>query len=301
MKSRFIPILLALILAGAALPLRGQDITFGKVIFVADGETQKGIVSFGGRVTVEGRIKENILLFGGSLVLAGEVGDSVIGFGSNITIKSTAVIKGDIASIGGTLTKEPGGVIEGDTVYFEGGKDLSRLLGGGILAFPLAPLLLIIKLIGFFVWLFIALVAAALFPRQLSLASSQIRTSFWPVVGTGLVAIILFAGLVIVFAFLSLVLIGIPFLLLLAVLGLVVKVFGQVALFLFFGETIGRSFNRRTPSPLAAVVVGLIAVSLIKFVPILGFLFSFCLSIIGWGVAIRTKFGTTENWLRKKV
>jgi hypothetical protein len=24
------------------------------------------------------------------------------------------------------------------------------------------------------------------------------------------------------------------------------------------------------------------------------------LSIIGWGVVIRTKFGTTENWLRRK-
>ncbi len=301
MKNRFLPIPLAFMLAGAVLPLRGgQDITFGKVIFIAAGETQKGIVSFGGQVTVEGRIKENILLFGGSLVLAGEVGDSVIGFGSNITIKSTAVIKGDIASIGGILTKEPGGVIEGDTVYFEGGKDLTRLLSGGILTFPLVPLLLIIKLIGFFVWLFIALDAAALFPRQLSLASSQVRTSFWPVVGTGVVAILLFSGLVIVFAFLSLVLIGIPFLLLLAAFGLVVKVFGQVALFHFFGEALGRSFNRRTLSPLAAVVIGLLFVSLIKFIPILGFLFSFCLNIIGWGVVIRTKFGTTENWLKRK-
>jgi hypothetical protein len=105
---------------------------------------------------------------------------------------------------------------------------------------------------------------------------------------------------VIVFGLLSLVLIGIPFLLILAALGLAVKIFGQVALFYFFGESIGRSSNRRSPSPLAAVVIGLIIVSLIKFIPILGFLFSFCLSIIGWGVTIRTKFGTTENWLKRK-
>jgi hypothetical protein len=301
MKNRFFPVLLALLLAGAVLPLRaGQDIAFGKTIVVAGGETQKGIVSFGGNVTVEGRIKENIIVFGGSLVLSGEVGDSVVGFGSRITLESTAVIKGAIASIGGVLNKEHGCVIEGDTVYFKGGEDIGRLLSGGILAFPLVPFFLIIKLIGFFVWLLIALVAVALFPRHLALASGQIRTAFWPVAATGLVTIILFSGLVIVFAFLSLILIGIPFLLILAAFGLAVKIFGQVALFLFFGESLGRSVNRRTPSPAAAAVIGLILVSLIKFIPILGFLFSFVLSVIGWGVAIRTKFGTTENWLKRR-
>jgi hypothetical protein len=39
---------------------------------------------------------------------------------------------------------------------------------------------------------------------------------------------------------------------------------------------------------------------LIGFVPVFGFLFSFCLSIIGWGVVIRTKFGTTENAFQRR-
>ncbi|MGB7296688.1 MAG: polymer-forming cytoskeletal protein [Candidatus Aminicenantales bacterium] len=302
MKHRFFSIFLALFLAGTLLPLCGDEkISLKEDIFVAKDEVQDNIISFSGHVTVEGRIKENIIVFGGSLTLSGDVGDSVVGIGTAITLKSTAVVKGDVASFGGTLEKEPGCVIEGDTVYFKGGKDLSRLLSGGILTFPLMPLFLIIKLIGFFVWLLIALVAVAIFPRQLALASAQIRTAFWPVAATGLIAIILFSGLVIVFAFLSLVLIGIPFLLILAAFGLVVKIFGQVALFLFFGESLGRSFNRRAPTPIAAVVIGLLVVSLIKFIPILGFLFSFILSIVGWGVAIRTKFGTTENWLKRNV
>lgn len=302
MKSRAFFIFLALFLTGTLLPASTDDQVSPKQdVIIAKNEVQDNIISFGGHVNVEGRIKKSIIVFGGSITLGGEVGDSVVGIGTAVTLKPTAIVKGDVASLGGTLKKEPGCVIEGDTIYFQGGKDLTRLLSGGILTFPLIPLLLIIKLIGFFIWLFIALVAAALFPRQLTLASSQVRSSFWPVVGTGLVAIILFSGLVIVFAFLSLVLIGIPFLLLLAAFGLVVKIFGQVALFLFFGESLGRSVNRRTPSPLAAVVIGLLVVSLIKFIPILGFLFSFCLNIIGWGVAIRTKFGTTENWLRRKV
>jgi len=302
MKQRTFCLFLILALAGSALPLSGgQEISFGDVILVTKDEVQNNIVSFGGHVTVEGTVRENIILFGGSLILSGEVGDSVVSFGSNVTLKSTAAIKGDIASIGGILNKEPGCVIEGDTVYFKGGEAVSKLFAGSIFSFPLMPIILVIKLIGFFVWLLIGLVMAALFPRQLSLASSQIRSAFWPVVGTGLIALILFGGLVIVFALLSLVLIGIPFLLLLGALGLAVKIFGQVALFYFFGESVGKSFGGKSIAPAAAVVIGLIVVSFFKFIPILGFLFSFCLSVIGWGVTIRTKFGTRENWLKKKV
>jgi hypothetical protein len=302
MKQRAFCPFLILALAGAALPLRGgQNISFGDVIFVAKGETQENIISFGGQVTVEGTVEQSIIIFGGSLILSGEVGDTVVGFGSNITIKSTAVIRGDIASIGGILNKEPGCVIKGDTVYFRGGEAFSKLFRGSIFAFPFIPIILIIKLIGFFVWLLIGLFMAALFSRQLSFASSQVRTAFWPVVGTGLVTLILFGGLIIVFALLSIVLIGIPFLLLLGAFGLAVKIFGQVALFYFFGEGLGKSFGRKSLAPAVAVVIGLIVVSFFKFIPILGFLFSFCLSVIGWGITIRTRFGTRENWLKRKV
>jgi hypothetical protein len=302
MRNRTFLIFLTLLFVSALLPLRGgEQVGLKEDIYVAKDEVQDNIISFGGRVIVEGRVRKSIIAFGGSITLSGEVEDSVVGIGTAVKLRSSAVIKGDAASLGGTLEKEDGCVIKGDTIYFKGGKDLSRLLSGGILTFPLMPILLIIKLIGFFIWLFVALVMAALFPRQLALASSQIRTAFWPIVGTGVTVFILFSGLIIVFAFLSFVLIGIPFLLLLAAFGLVVKIFGQVTLFYFVGGSLGRSPSRRNAAPLAAVVVGLLIISLIKFIPILGFLFSFCLSIIGWGVTIRTKFGTTENWLKRKV
>jgi len=301
MRKRYLFAGLALALAGAVLPLRGgQDISFGDAVSVAEGEVQENIISFGGHVTVEGRIKESIVVFGGSITLSGEVGDSVVGFGSKITLTSTAVVKNDVASIGGTLNKEPGCVIEGDTVYFKGGQALSKLFSGSIFSFPLIPIILIIKLIGFFVWLLIALIMSALFPRPLTLASSQIRTAFWPIVGTGLAGIIIFGALVVVFALLSLVLIGIPFLLLLGAIGLAVKIFGQVAIFHFFGESLGKSFGHGGPSTLAAILIGLVVVSFLKFIPILGFFFSFCLSLMGWGVTIRTRFGTRENWLKKR-
>jgi hypothetical protein len=301
MKQKPAFVFMALFLAVALHPLAGRDrVGFGQDINVGKDEVQDNVIAFGGNVVVEGRVKDSIIVFGGSVILSGEVGDSVVGFGTAITLRSSAVVKGDVASIGGRMEKEPGCVISGDTVYFKGGEMVSKLFKGGWMGLPLIPLFLILKLIAFFIWLFIALVVAALFPRQLALASSQIRTVFGPVVGIGALALIVFVGLTIVFALLSLILIGIPFLLFLIAVGIVIKIFGEVVLFYFFGETVAKAIRNKTPAPLAAVVIGLIVVSFIKFIPILGFLFSFFLGFISWGAVIRTKFGTTENWFKRK-
>jgi cytoskeletal protein CcmA (bactofilin family) len=302
MKNKIAFAFIALFLLGALRPLHGlENITVKEDVFVAKDEVQDNVISFGGNVTVEGRVKENIVAFGGTITLSGEVRDSVVGIGSAITLRSSAVVKGDVISLGGVLNKEPGCVIQGDTVYFKSTELASKIFKGGFFFFPpLIPFILILKLITTFIWLLLAIVIAAIFPRQLSLASSQIRAAFWPVVGAGIAALVLFTGLVIISALLSFVLIGIPFLLFLVGVGVVIKIFGTVVLFYFFGESIGKAFGNKSVAPLAAVILGLILISLIKFIPILGFLFSFCLSIIAWGVVIRTKFGTTESWLRRR-
>jgi hypothetical protein len=105
---------------------------------------------------------------------------------------------------------------------------------------------------------------------------------------------------IIISAFLCLILIGIPILLTVAVAAICLRVFGQVALYHFFGESLSRSFGKHHPSVMGASLLGLLITSVIGFIPVLGLLFSFALSILGFGVAIRTKFGTAENWFGRK-
>jgi len=109
-----------------------------------------------------------------------------------------------------------------------------------------------------------------------------------------------FTGLVIFSAFLSLIIIGLPILFSLVIIGIVIKILGQVILFHFFGESLSGVFNKKHPSPFLAVIIGFILVTIIGLIPILGPLFSFILSLIGWGVVIRTKFGNRENWFARK-
>jgi len=232
----------------------------------------------------------------------GRVGGDIVGVGSDIALESSAIVDGDVYSIGGVLDKEPGCVIKGDTVYFKTSEDVSKFLKEtfrSIFTVSFIPFILITKLLLFFIWFIIAIVIAALLPRQISFASSQIRKSFWPVFGIGFLSIIIYVGVVIFSALLCFVLIGIPILLFFVILGIAVQILGRVILFYFLGERLTKAFGKSKISPLGAVIIGLVLFTLIRFIPIIGFLFSFCLSILGWGVVIRTKFGTTENWFKR--
>jgi len=291
------------------LPILGGQRTRDRIgyrdtIVVSANETRDNVVTFGGDINIEGKVRKNVLAVGGSITVSGEVGDSVVGVGSKITLKSTAVIKGDLVGLGGTIDKEPGFRVDGDTVYFKS-SDLSAKIFKegfkGIFSLSLLPIILIFKLVTIFLWFLMALLVASLFPKQVTFASGQVRKSFWPVFGTGLLAIILFIILIVFAAILCLVLIGLPILFCLVIASVIIAVFGRVALFYFFGESLAKALNQPKISPLGGALLGLLVVSLLSFVPFLGFLFTFCLIIIGWGAAIRTKFGTRENWFRREI
>jgi hypothetical protein len=296
---------LVLFVTGLAAPLAAQhEFSVKRDVFVAAGETQDNVISFGGNVVIEGRVKQSVVAFGGTIAVSGEVGEAVIGIGSNITLKPTAAIRGDVVSIGGQLQKEPGCSIAGDTVYFKASELGSRFfkqgLFKGIFAFPLFPIFLIIKLIGIFLWFIAALVVAALFPRPIARAAAAVRTSFWPVFWTGLLALFIFTGLMIFAVLLCFILIGIPLIIALFWAGLIIKIFGRVVLFYVLGESLLKAFGSKNVPAVGASLAGLLVASLVGFIPFVGFLFTLVLSILGWGAAIRTKFGTTDNWLGRK-
>jgi len=285
------------------IPLQGQGIIFKKDIVVEEGEIQDNVISWGGEILIKGEVRENVINFGGTIIIEGKVGEAVVGFGSEIRLTSTARVKGDLLSLGGTLDREKGSTIDGDTVFFSTSEEVAQFLKNGLVGIfgvSLLPLLLIFKLITLFIWFLLAIILVAIFPKPISFASSQIRASFWPVFGIGLLSIIIFTGLVIFSVFLSFILIGIPILLALIAIGVIIKIFGRVVVFYFLGDSIYRALRGKQPSSIVAVILGLLVFGFIGFIPIFGSLFSFVLSIIGWGAVIRTKFGTVENWFRKK-
>ena len=303
MMNKKIFCLAILFLFFGLIPLQGQGFVFKKDIVVEEGETQDNIISLGGEIRIEGTVTDSVINFGGTIIIEGEVEKTVVGFGSDIILKSTARIQGDVLSLGGTLDKDPGAIIKGDTVYFSTSDEVSKFFKegfAGVFGFSVLPLLIIFRLITLVIWFILAIILVTIFPKQISFASNQIRTSFWPIFGTGILSIIIFTGLIIFSVFLCFILIGIPILLALAAIGIVIKIFGRVVIFYFLGDWIFKAFGGKQASGLFAVILGLLLFGLLGFIPVIGSLFSFVLSIIGWGVVIRTKFGSAENWFKRK-
>jgi hypothetical protein len=304
-KTMLVPLLVVLCFSAPALTAaaRGQEKpTLGGDIVVAAGATQEKVFSFGGNIVIEGRVRQDVVAIGGSITVSGEVGKSVVGIGSRVRIKQSAVIGEDVAALGGTLEKEPGCSVRGDTIYFQTAEIGDRLFKKGplfgLFALKFTPFFLFLKLAVVLVWAFLAVLGLVLLPKQVVTASESIRTSFGPVFLTGLVAVLVFTGLIIFSTLLSIVLIGIPILIAVATAGIIIKIFGQLAVFHFFGSSFLRGLKAGDASPLAAALVGLLVVSLLGFVPVLGLLFSLVVAMMAWGTAVRTRFGTTENWFR---
>lgn len=273
---------------------------FKEEIIISPEETQKNVLAFGSRVVVEGKVEESVVVFGGEIEVSGEVGRSVVGFGSKVIIRSSAVIREDLVVLGGTLEKEPGCNIGQDTVFIPtGGKFASEIFRKGIF-FQLGTIFLAIKLISLFFGILLTIFVAGIFPRQVYFAAGKIRTDFWPILGTGFLAMLIYAGLIMLSALLLFVIIGIPLMFMTILSGLVLKVFGGTAFSYFFGESFLRSVGvKRMPHIIWTAVTGLVIVTFLGLVPILGFIFSMVVSLVGWGVAIRTRFGTMDNWLAR--
>lgn len=285
-----------------AVAQKKDAVSYRDAIVVLPDEMRDNVVSFGGDIDVQGKVRKSVLAFGGSITISGEVGDAVVGFGSRITLKETAVVKGDLVVLGGSIEKAPGSRVDGDTVNFKSSELFSKLFGEGFKGFfalSLWPIILIFKLVNLIVWLLLAMIVSATLSKQVTFASDQVRKAFWPTFGVGLAAQFLFVIAILVGAILCFVLIGIPIVMGLAMGGFVIKVFGRVVIFFLIGESLLRALHKQTITPLGAALLGALVVGMVGFVPLLGFLFTCFLGIVGWGAAIRTKFGTKENWFAR--
>jgi len=291
-------VLVMLLISAPVSVLAQESYAVKKDVYVAQDEVQKNIFSLGGNILIKGTIKESVVSFGGSITVEGEVGETVLGIGSDIQLKSSSLIKADVVCIGGILLKEPGTTIVGDTIYFKSPQDFFSK--GLFSSSRFYPYYFFFKLITSFIWLILAIVLALILPRQITYASDQVKESFGAIIGIGALSLVIFVALCLFSALLSLLIIGIPILLSLILLALVFKVFGNVVIFHFVGNSLSKLLGSRTPSLILSIFLGFVLITLLTSIPVLGAVLSFLLTAAAWGVAIRTKFGTTENWFKRR-
>ena len=237
----------------------GQDMVVGAV------------VAIGGDVTVRGKVENNLVVIGGS-----------------VRLETRASVAGQVVVVGGEISKDPTAAI-GERItqvympHFL--PSLTTIFKGGWLT--LWATISILVLLGF---LGLAILLAALIPEHIGTAISALERSFLKMLFWG----VLWAMLVVpIAALLAISIIGIvliPLEILLFVLALII---GYVTSAVFIGKNILRSFTKRPP-PFIDAILGILVLFMIGFVPIVGPIVKVLFLTAGLGAVLTTRFGTLK-------
>lgn len=264
----------------------------------AGSTTGQQLVAIGRDVSVEGEALSDVAALDGSVDVSGKVDGSVIVLRGDARLAPTARVAGDVYVVGGRIRAARGAQTGGRMVSYPNASNawLTLLEGPSIGLGFASRLVLGAKLALLASWALLLLLFFAASGRQLIETAEGVRRepfrSFF--VGlTGVVCLVLTALFLTAFARGIL---GVPFVALIVLLGVVLKLWGTVAVFYALGDWLSRQVFRRRFQPLNAATIGLLVLGAVKFLPWLGVLAWYVVTLIGVGAALSTKLGRREPW-----
>jgi len=267
-------------------------------------ETERDLASVGGHIVVDGVAGGHVIAIGGSVTVNGTVEADVVSIGATVQLGPRSVVKGGLLCLGASLKKEHGAQVLGETVYLSSPNEVVSRLARELSIFSLrrewSPLAIGIRLVILFTWFLIATVILLAFPGQVKTAAEETSRHF---LKFGLIGLLWSAALVvtaILLVFLSLVIIGIPLLLLLFFFAILIKLFGNVSIYYLCGTRFLSAVGYRGGPNILPVLTGLVLLGVIQFIPYVGGLVWMLLSLVGMGAALATKFGTGQLWFSRK-
>lgn len=278
----------------------GGGFSMGSSVHVEEGEVARDeIVLFGGSVRVDGEARRDVVVIGGSITVNGTVGGDVVAVGGSLRLGPDARVRGDAVVVGGSLNRSPGAEIEGELVNvgvagFDGFPGFSFGLGDwlGFSAWRLAW-----RTTQLIYWLLLALLTVALVGDRVSSAARAVQREPIRLFLIGLVGFFALGFLFIVFLVLSFVLLGIPFLMALLLGWWLAYIFGMVTMFQVLGDGITGALGKRDATQLGLVTVGALALGVLHFFPVIGWVTWTVAAFLGLGAVFATRFGTNQPWM----
>ena len=273
-----------------------HDVSTGAGDLVVHGLVEDDVQSGFGDVLVTGRVNGDIDAGFGDVKIEGPVGGDVRSEFGDVYVN--APIKGDVHVGWGDVELGPKGEISGN-LECEGCEITGNrsAVKGDMMARGMAldfdeshgP-----SIIGFFGWLFAALafsacavLAAVVAPRPLTSVASRAEESPGRSFVYGLISLPAFFVLCVV---LAVSVIGIPLLLLLVPAYLALLFFGALVAAFFLGTRVLMVTGRYRVGNALAAVVGAMILAATTFVPVLGDLLLYALSLLGTGAVILALF-----------
>jgi hypothetical protein len=257
------------------------------------------LVAVGKDVIVAGEALGDVAALEGSAEVTGRVNGDVVVLGGDARLGPQAQVGGDVFVLGGTVHADPGARVSGRMVsYPTASSAMVTLVEGPSLGLGFAsPAVVGAKLALLASWAALLLVLFAASGRQLLETADGIRREPFRSFVTGLTGVLALILTALFFSAFTGGLVGVPLLVLVVLLGMILKLWGMVAVFYALGDWMARRLLRRPRlRPLNAATLGLLVLGIVKFLPWVGVWVWTAATLIGIGAALSTKFGRQEPW-----
>ena len=296
--------LLVLSTAAGCVTVRSNDGGFlmGGRKVVEEGEvTSDELVMLGGSVRIDGEARSDVVVLGGNLTVNGTARDVVV-VGGSMRLGPDSHIRGDLVNVGGDLNRSPGARIDGEVVHVGvSGLDWIPWVGAGEWSlgrwWGLSPFHVAARTTQLIYWLLLAVLTVALAGDRVSSAAHAIAREPLRFGIIGFVGFFALCLLTVFLVVLSLLIIGIPFLMAVLLLWWLSYIFGMVAVFQVIGQKLLPVFGKQDATQIALAIVGGVAMGLLHYFPLIGSLFWGLAACIGLGSVFATRFGTNRPWL----
>ncbi len=277
--------------------LNGNIAVFGGNITIEEeAEVNGSVVVFGGNFLIEDTADLNgdIAVFGGNLQIAGTISGDVVIFGGQANLTETAFVDGGIATFGGQVNQTPGAEVSGEITNNEPvtpeTPNIPTTRDIQVDFNPIAELTWAI--FRAFIVAGISMVAALFLQPQMERVGDVMTRQAFTAGSFGLLAAIVIPIAIVV---MSITIILIPVAAITFLLAGLAWLFGVISLGHEVGVRFTRSINQ-TWAPVLADGFGtfflMLILNLMNFVPCVGWLPSFLVSLIATGAVFMTWFGT---------
>ena len=298
-----LPILLfaaVLVLIGAFFASAQTSVSSPANTFIVDDAPDQEVVCYGKTVIVKQRAK-GVLAIGGDVVIEGNVSGDVGAIGGSVIQREGAYIGGDVFIIGGQYKPDnanPLREVDKKTVMYAGYEEELRDLTQNPTALfsPTISIAFVAqRILAVLFWFVVSLGLATLAPGAVSRAIARFQLSTVKVIALGVAAflattIVVVGSLSVLPNYLSAVFSLMAFVLLGLAYG-----FGRVALHVSVGRLIQkRLLGDKNQSETLAILIGVVAWTLLLSIPYVGTLAFFVLFSSGIGLVLTAR--SPRNW-----
>lgn len=257
------------------------------------GHVTGDVAAYGGRINISpsGRVDGDITSYGGHVEVAGVVNGDVSSYGGGVTLDGTAQVAGDVQAYGGSITREPGAVVDGSI-------NRNRPTNFSLTNLPfLNPFGFSFPVVSIAIWVLIAAALAHWFPRR-TLRVGEVMFSRLPrSLAIGALSWVL--GLILA-VILALTILGIPLTLAILLVLAAGGAMGNVAIGWLIGRSVLHRVTQREASPVMEAIVGVAILAVLESIPVMGFLLSIFIALLGVGAALLSRFGSSR-WGRSSL